>query len=46
MAIDDPPHAAPRVVWLLAATPLVLLLTHFAAVLQHEFTHLVVAWVW
>jgi len=45
VAIDDPPHAAPRVVWLLA-TPLVILLTHFAAVLQHEFTHLVVAWVW
>ena len=44
MAIDDPPHAAPRVVWLLA-TPLVILLTHFAAVLPHEFAHSVVAWV-
>ena len=33
-----------RTAWLLAATPLVLLLTHYAAVLPHEFAHSVVAW--
>lgn len=33
-----------RAVWLLAATPLVLLLTHDAAVLPHEFSHSVAAW--
>lgn len=30
--------------WLLAATPIVVLLTHYAAVLPHEFTHSFVAW--
>ncbi|MBJ8344752.1 hypothetical protein [Antrihabitans sp. YC2-6] len=34
----------PRTAWLLAATPIVLLLTHYAAVLPHEFAHSVVAW--
>ncbi|CAA9292544.1 MAG: hypothetical protein AVDCRST_MAG93-4012 [uncultured Chloroflexia bacterium] len=33
-----------RATWLLAATPLVLLLTHAAAYLPHEFSHSVVAW--
>ncbi len=39
------PAARTRPPWLLAATPLVLLLTHYAAVLPHEFSHSVVAWV-
>ena len=34
----------PRTAWLLAATPIVLLLTHYAAVLPHEFAHSIVAW--
>jgi hypothetical protein len=33
-----------RTNWLLAATPLVVLLTHYAAVLPHEFAHSIVAW--
>ena len=33
-----------RTAWLLAATPVVLLLTHYAAVLPHEFMHSIVAW--
>lgn len=33
-----------RTTWLLAATPLVVLLTHYAAVLPHEFSHSIVAW--
>jgi hypothetical protein len=39
------PAARTRTARLLAATPLVLLLTHYAAVLPHEFSHSVVAWV-
>lgn len=31
--------------WLIAATPLVVLLTHYAAVLPHEFSHSIVAWI-
>ncbi len=38
------PTARRRTARLLAATPLVLLLTHYAAVLPHEFAHSVVAW--
>lgn len=34
-----------RPAWLLAATPVVLLLTHYAAVLPHEFMHSIVAWI-
>src|SRR6516165_7582866 len=30
--------------WLLASTPVVLLLTHYAAVLPHELMHSIVAW--
>lgn len=30
--------------WLLAVTPIVLLLTHALAVLPHEFAHSIVAW--
>ena len=33
-----------RTKWLLAATPILLLLTHYAAVLPHEFAHSTVAW--
>lgn len=33
-----------RTKWLLAATPILLLLTHYAAVLPHEFAHSLVAW--
>lgn len=33
-----------RTAWLLASTPVVLLLTHYAAVLPHEFMHSIVAW--
>ncbi len=39
------PAARHRAAGLLAATPLVLLLTHYAAVLPHEFAHSVVAWI-
>lgn len=31
-------------VWLLVATPLVLLVTHYVAVIPHEFAHSTVAW--
>lgn len=37
-------QARKQVTWLLAATPLVLLLTHAAAYLPHEFAHSIVAW--
>lgn len=33
-----------RTAWLLAATPILLLLAHYAAVLPHEFAHSFVAW--
>lgn len=31
-------------VWLLVATPVILLLTHYVAVIPHEFAHSTVAW--
>lgn len=31
--------------WLLVATPLIVLITHYAAVIPHEFAHSLVAWV-
>lgn len=36
--------ARPRVGWLLAATPVMVVLAHYAAVLPHEFSHSVMAW--
>jgi hypothetical protein len=36
--------APSRTKWLLAATPILLLLTHYVAVLPHEFAHSIVAW--
>ncbi|MBN9108299.1 MAG: hypothetical protein J0I34_05915 [Pseudonocardia sp.] len=30
--------------WLLAATPVILLVTHYVAVLPHEFSHSIMAW--
>lgn len=35
---------SPRVGWLLAATPVMVLLAHYAAVLPHEFSHSIMAW--
>ena len=32
--------------WLLAATPIVVLLVHYIAVLPHEFDHSLMAWMW
>jgi hypothetical protein len=34
----------PRVGWLLAATPIMVILAHYAAVLPHEFAHSIMAW--
>jgi hypothetical protein len=34
-----------QVTWLIGLTPLILLLTHYAAVLPHEFAHSIVAWI-
>lgn len=42
MSIDG--SARPRVGWLLAATPIVVLLAHYAAVIPHEFAHSIMAW--
>jgi hypothetical protein len=42
--VADAIRTRSRAVWLLAATPIVLLLTHYAAVLPHEFCHSIVAW--
>ncbi|MFB2598975.1 hypothetical protein ACEXQE_14385 [Herbiconiux sp. P17] len=33
-----------RMWWLVAATPLMVLLTHYAAVIPHEFAHSIMAW--
>jgi hypothetical protein len=35
----------PRVGWLLAATPVMVILAHYAAVLPHEFAHSIMAWI-
>lgn len=32
--------------WLLAATPVLVLLAHYMAVLPHEFSHSFMAWIW
>src|SRR5919112_441433 len=40
---SDPLH--PRVSWLLAATPVMVLLAHYAAVIPHEFAHSIMAWI-
>ena len=37
--------ARPRVSWLLAATPIMVILAHYAAVLPHEFAHSIMAWI-
>ncbi|HET7092545.1 MAG TPA: hypothetical protein VFI22_03680, partial [Thermomicrobiales bacterium] len=42
--MTDAAAARARTTWLLAATPIVLLLTHYAAVLPHEFAHSILAW--
>ena len=34
----------PRAGWLLAATPVMVLLAHYAAVIPHEFAHSLMAW--
>lgn len=36
--------AQPRVHWLLAFTPVMVMLAHYAAVLPHEFAHSITAW--
>lgn len=41
---EDVPSLRTLPSWLLASTPILLLLTHYAAVLPHEFSHSVVAW--
>jgi hypothetical protein len=43
--MQDASSARARAAWLLASTPIVLLLTHYAAVLPHEFMHSFVAWI-
>jgi hypothetical protein len=42
----SPPSGSLRrpVAWLLAATPVMVLLAHYAAVLPHEFAHSIMAW--
>ena len=43
-AMATAPSTSPRVRWLLAATPVMVVLAHDAAVLPHEFSHSVVVW--
>lgn len=42
--MQDTSATQTRTAWLLASTPVVLLPTHYAAVLPHEFGHSFVAW--
>ncbi len=43
-AVDTRRATDRTAVWLLAATPLVLLVTHYVAVIPHEFAHSIMAW--
>lgn len=38
------PATTTLAVWLLVATPVILLLTHYVAVIPHEFAHSITAW--
>ena len=38
------PGASRTAIWLLVSTPVVLLVTHYVAVIPHEFAHSTVAW--
>lgn len=43
--MSDTVATGSRTKWLLASTPIVLWLTHYAAVLPHEFAHSILAWI-
>ncbi|MCV7177962.1 zinc metalloprotease [Mycolicibacterium sphagni] len=45
-AAAEVPRYSSATWWLLAASPVVLLLAHYIAVLPHEFDHSFMAWMW